>query len=150
MSEAPADQTAAPRPLSQVTESDAALLFHDSYVMHIKTHLCTSCQCGERFSQLFEVWAHPTKTRKTNLHVLRAVTSLQLKDLEIVYIELPQTTVPLCSECVNTFVHPNRVSTIGVASRAAWAETLRRKYAPAEPAEGPSNRAKHTPTLEDL
>lgn len=125
------------RPLPLITESDAALLFHDSYVMHIKTHLCASCQCGERFSQMFEVWAHPTKTRANNLHVLRAVTGTQLKDLEIVYIELPATGIPLCSECVSTFVHPNRISTIGIASREAWAETLRRKYAPEpKPASG--------------
>lgn len=135
-----------PKPV-QITESDAALLFHDSYVMHITTKHCVSCSCSERFSTMFEVWAHPTKTRTTNLHVLRAVTGTVLKDLEVIYLELPHVNVPLCSECVNTFVHPNRVSTIGVASRAAWAETLRRKYAE-EPKVAKAE--KHVPTLGDL
>lgn len=133
---------------AQLTESDANLLFHDSYVMHIKTNMCASCACGERHSELFEVWAHPTKTRTSNLHVLRKVTGhVVLKDLEIVYIELPATPIPLCSECVNTFVHPNRSSTIGIASREAWAETLRRKYTP-EPT--PVKTGKIEPTLDQL
>lgn len=130
----------------QLTEGDANLLFHDSYVMHIKTNQCLSCGCGERHSQIFEVWAHPTKTRTSNLHVLRTVTSHQLKDLEIAYIELPPSSILLCSECVNTFVHPNRSSTIGIASREAWAETLRRKYTPV-PTAAP---AQAEPTLEML
>lgn len=135
-----------PKPF--VSESDAALLIHDSYVMHIKTHHCTSCQCSERFSQLFEVWTHPTKTRSTGLTVLKA-TGPALKDLEIAYIELPATNIPLCEECVNTFVHPNRVSTIGMASREAWAETLRRKYTP-EPAPLARSESKPQPSLDML
>lgn len=131
-----------------VSESDAALLIHDSYVMHIKTQHCTSCSCSERFSQMFEVWTHPTKTRSTGLTVLKATGPL-LKDLDIAYIELPATSIPLCEECVNTFVHPNRVSTIGMASREAWAETLRRKYAP-EPQSASDSKAKPSPTLNML
>lgn len=137
------------KPHPQLTEGDASLLTLDSYVMHIRTHQCTSCQCGERFSSLFEVWTHPTKTRTSNLHVLRAVTQPALKDLAIVYIELPATSVPLCSECVNTFVHPNRISTIGVASREAWAETLRRKYTP-EPVADKTASTKPAPSLDML
>lgn len=143
----PSPETPATRsPPPSITESDAALLFHDSYVMHMNTQLCESCKCGERFSQLFEVWVHPTKTRATNLHVLRKAIGLVLKDLEIAYIDLPPIRIPLCTECVNTFVHPNRTSTIGLGSREAWAETLRRKYTP-EPA-SPTKRPE--PTLEML
>lgn len=153
MSDNIVQMAAAQRPPAKpnITESDAALLIHTSYVMHIKTQHCTSCACTERFNAMFEVWTHPTKTRTTGLNVLRAVLGLQLKDLEIAYIELPSVNIPLCSECVNTFVHPNRVSTIGIASRAAWAETLRRKYTP-EPkaAEGPSSKPAHVPTLGEL
>lgn len=133
----------------QLTEGDAALLFHDSYVMHIKTALCASCSCGERHSEMFEVWAHPTKTRTSNLHVLRKVIGTHLKDLEIVYIELPPISIPLCSECVNTFVHPNRSSTIGVATREAWADTLRRKYTP-EPTPAAKSTSRPAPTLDQL
>jgi hypothetical protein len=135
------------RPAPMLTESDAALLIHDSYVMHRKTQLCESCGCGEQFSELFEVWIHPTKTRSTNLHVLRRAGAGALKDLEIAYISLPSISIPLCSECVETFVHPNRISTIGMASRAAWMDTLRRKYTPAEAAKP---AAKPEPSLDQL
>lgn len=135
----PLNAQSAVRPV-QITESDAALLIHDSYVMHIKTQHCTSCQCSERFSSLFECWTHPTKTKTSGLNVLKAAASGQLKDLEIAYIELPSISVHLCSECVNTFVHPNRSSTIGLASREAWAETLRRKYTPEPSAQRASGK----------
>lgn len=136
------------RPLTpMVTESDAALLTHDSYVMHIRTQHCTSCSCGERFSTMFEVWTHPTKTRSTGLNVLRPVLGTILKDLTIAYIELPMIVIPLCSECVDTFVHPNRTSTIGVASREAWADTLKRKYTP-DPVASPKGKVE--PTLDML
>ena len=132
----------------QITESDAKLLTLDSYVMHIHTQNCISCECSERFSQLFEVWTHPTKTRATNLHVLRRTTTLALVDLEITYIELPPVRIHLCCECVNTFVHPNRTSTIPAVSREAWADTLRRKYTPQDT---PSRAATRTePTLDQL
>lgn len=130
----------------QLTPSDAALLTLDSYVMHIKTNHCTSCSCSERYSEMFEVWVHPTKTATSGLNVLRKVVGTTLKDLEIAYIELPPKQIPLCEECVNTFVHPERLSTIGVASREAWAETLRRKYTP-EPAKP---AGKPEPTLDML
>src|SRR5258706_678833 len=95
---APHDAARAAAP-PKISESEADQLQLDSFVMHIKTHLCSNCGCGEQFSDLFEVWAHPTKTGgRSALHVLRPATTLHR--LPIAYILFPINMVPICSECV--------------------------------------------------
>jgi hypothetical protein len=129
----------------RITESEAKELLLDSYVMYIHTHTCTNCECGERFSELFEVWAHPTKTRTTALNVLRPATRLD-HSLQLAYIELPERPIPVCSDCAPTY-DIGASPPIPALSREEWAATLKRKYAPPA-ASQPKKPA--PPTLDQL
>ena len=128
-----------------LTESTASEMLHDSYVLHCSKQLCLNCGCGEEYSTLFEVWVHPTKTARTGLTSQRLPGPTPLKDLPFAFIRLPTRSIPVCSECIETF-EPAGTKPIPLASREAWADTLRRKYAP-EPAKAAE---KFTPTLESL
>ena len=135
----------------KLSESEAAELQLDSYVMHIHNHRCQRCDCVERFSYLFEVWVHPTKTRSSALNVLKPATTLQR--LAIAYIELPELPILICSDCIEGFQHHELTdSVLPVANPAAWRETLQRKYTP-QPAAKPAPTAtteKKEPTLDQL
>lgn len=132
----------------KLSESEAAELQLDSYVMHIHNHRCLACDCVERFSHLFEVWIHPTKTRTTALNVLKPAMSLQ--HLPIAYIDLPELPIPVCSDCIETFQHRElATSVLPAADPASWRETLRRKYTPA-PAAKPAAEPKKEPSLDQL
>lgn len=112
----------------QLSEAEAAALVHDSYLAQIRSNLCTHCGCGERWIELYEVWVHPTSTRHTKLAVKRPTTKL-LQGFDLVYFEVGQTNVPVCSECIVNYKVDEKAAA-PAASREAWALTLARKYAP--------------------
>ena len=136
----------------QITASESQELALDSYVMYIHNHECTACGCCEQFSQIFEVWLHPTKTRLTNFRDLRPAVGA-LKPLPLRYIEAPHQTIPICSDCVSLYRAPQgeRIKPI---SNMDWQETLKRKYAPpaAEPkvAKQSASPQKAVPTLDQI
>lgn len=136
------------RPLP-LTESEAAALTLDSYLVQVHNHLCANCGCGERFISLFEVWTHPTKTNESR-YIVKKPTNKIVAGLEIAYMELRAIETPICSECVynaKAGVKYNDSTTIFPAlSEKSWAETLARKYAPEpKPASG-----RPEPTLDQL
>lgn len=129
----------------KISEGEAKELILDSYVMYVHTHTCTNCECGERFSQLFEVWAHPTKTRTTGFRDLRPAGRID-RSLQISYIELARQSIPICSDCVAQY--ETTESERPAVSREAWAATLKRKYTP--PASPVKKSTPAVPTLDDL
>lgn len=114
----------------KLTETEAIELKLDSYMMQIHHTTCLRCKSGEQYSQLFEVWIHPIKTRHTGYRDLRPATQF-LRDLPMSYIELPTRAIPICSDCVHTYQCSAAPIPANAASNAAWAETLKRKYAAA-------------------
>lgn len=137
------------RPNQTVTESDAAALQLTSYVMHIRSHQCAHCQSGAEWSELYEVWTHPTKTSLSALNVLRPTATLH-GGMEIVYISLSIKTVPICSECVAGITTDDLPRPLPAASRSSWADTIKRKALDAVEAARSAPRQTHTPKLEDL
>lgn len=134
-----------------VSESDAAIMQLDSYVLHRGRQHCANCDCIESYSTLFEVWIHPTKTARSGLTTLRLHgAGRDLKNLPIAHITLPIREVPVCDDCIEWYQGVHGFKAVGSASREAWADTLRRKYAP-EPSrsESPESR-KPTPTVDML
>jgi len=138
----------------RATETESKELIHDSYVMYIHTNICSRCGCGERYHELFEVWVHPVKTRTTGLRQQRRLMTTQLQDKHISYIELPDQSVPICSDCVSTYKSSTDKTPTAEPSLSAWADTLKRKAAdaakPAEKIARTSAPAKRIPTLDEL
>ena len=136
----------------QITASESQELALDSYVMYIHNHECSTCGCCEQFSQIFEVWLHPTRTRLSNFRTLRPIVGA-LKPIGLHYIELQHTTIPICSDCVPLYRAPQGEKNKPISS-VAWEETLKRKYAPqaAEPkvAKQSATPQKAVPTLDQI
>lgn len=133
-----------------VTESEAKELALDSYVTYIHTQYCITCGAVETFSQCYEVWLHPTKTRNSNLRDLRPAGKT-LKPIPMAKLAIPIKHIPICARCVDNYKAPTPVQTTNAAD---WEATLRRKYepAPAEPkvATKSAKPAKHIPTLDQI
>jgi hypothetical protein len=122
----------------------------DSYVMHVHTHHCRNCTSTEQFSSLYEVWVDP---RRPTTRQLKPYTScLPLRGLHINYINLPAHTIPICSDCISTY---HREAAATPLNPTSWAETIKRKYAPApatptKPAPAKVTPLRAIPNLEDL
>lgn len=116
-------------PLSKLTEGEAAQLQHDSYLAQIRSQICSNCHCGERWIELYEVWVNPIVTARSKLAIRRPTTTIK-QGFELQYFEMPQTEIPVCSECIPTF-KVDEANAIPVASREQWALTLQRKHTPA-------------------
>lgn len=112
-----------------LTESEAANLQHDSYLAQIKSQICSNCQCGERWLELYEVWVSPLATARSKLTVRRPTTTLKA-GLDLNYFEMAEVEVPVCSECIVNF-KLDEAAAIPVATREQWALTLQRKHTPA-------------------
>lgn len=117
---------------NKLTESEADSLMHDAYLVQIREQSCHHCQSGEQWSELFEVWTHPTKTHRTAAYVLRPTVTLRA-GYDVSYTRLPTVVVPVCSDCIETY-NPEHGSVVPAASHEAWKATLLRKYAPVEAA----------------
>ena len=117
----------------QISESESRELRLDSYVTYIHHHQCANCGCVEMFSQIFEVWLHPVKTRITTFRDLRPLTGLSLQPLQMAQIPVPAKQVPICSHCIGAYKAQGQEAQIITSSQ--WEETLRRKYAPPPPVE---------------
>ena len=136
-----------------ITESESRELALDSYVLYAHTNNCANCGNTEKYSQLYEVWLHPTKTRSSNLRDLRPPAG-KLKDLPIFQVAAAPRAIPICTECATRAPRAagGRPIQVMPLSREAWAETLKRKYAP--PAASPPKAAPPTrkvvPTLDQI
>jgi protein-arginine kinase activator protein McsA len=133
-----------------VSEADADMLELNSYLLSIKSHTCRNCQKHHSWSELQEVWTHPTKTVSSALRVLRFTQSIQ-KGYEVAYINHAPMETPVCHECVTTFASEG-TRTSSAIDATAWAQTLRRKaqeqQADKRAAANPSPR--RAPTLGEL
>lgn len=129
-----------------LSEAEAAAYQHDSYLVHIREQSCQNCQSGERWSELFEVWAHPVHTRRTSAIQLRPTLVLR-KGFPISYTSIPTVAVPVCSDCIEKFNPEEGSELIPALSHSAWRDTLRRKYTPEE--KKPSG-SRPEPTLDQL
>jgi hypothetical protein len=135
----------------QISETESKEMILDSYVTHIHTHTCSACGGKERFSQIFEVWCHPTKTRSTRLTSLRPVVGLDLKPLNMAIVPVPAKQIPICCSCASSYRVVGKPELVTVqSSNDRWQETLHRKYAePPKPAQ-PAAPAKIIPSLDQL
>ena len=130
-----------------ISETTASEMVIDSYLMQRSRQRCLCCDSVEAYSTIFEVWTHPTKTRTTGVRSLRVFAPLtKLKALPMAIVDLPERVVQCCYDCVETFEIEGE-NPIAPASREAWEETLRRKYAAPEPK---LTSEKHVPSLESL
>lgn len=135
------------KPLSpKLSEAEAAAYQHDSYLVQIREQSCQNCQACERWSELFEVWAHPIHTRRTSAIQLRPTLTLR-KGFPISYTHIPSVTAPVCSDCIEKFNPEESGGVFPAVSHEAWRDTLRRKYTPEEK-KAPSSRPE--PTLDQL
>ena len=129
----------------RLTEAEAAQFTHESYLIQIREQSCTHCGSGERWSEIFEVWTHPVQTRRTSAINLRPSLTLR-KGMLVGYTTIPAVQVPVCSDCIATFNPEEGAALVPAVSRAAWQDTLMRKYAPE-----PKPQAKlNVPTLDQL
>jgi len=110
----------------QITESESRELRLDSYVTYVHHHHCRNCGCDETFSQIYEVWLHPTSTRITTFKDLRPLAGLELLPLHMARIDVQVKQIPLCCQCVGTY--RARGQGPKVVTNQEWQETLRRKY----------------------
>ena len=135
-----------------ITESESHELALDSYVMYLNLQTCATCGATEKWSQIYEVWLHPTKTRLSNFKDLRPISGPLKPSLSIAALQTRAKSIALCSHCVPYIpkVTGHRI----IASSAEWEETLKRKYA--APAAQEPRVAKRTtpqravPTLDEL
>jgi hypothetical protein len=112
----------------KISETESHELALDSYVMYLHTQTCATCRAAESWSQIYEVWTHPTKTRTSNYRELRPLGGKTLKqDLPIAALARKPMTVPICTICVNH--HAPKFGMKVVVSETEWQETLKRKYA---------------------
>lgn len=118
--------------IHRLSETDQNELKLDSYHMYIHHTSCIRCGSGEQYSELQEVWIHPTKTRTTGLKVMRPAAE-PLKPVNMTFHHKPTRQIPICSDCVHTYQTPAKGAPDNVASMAEWAETLKRKYEPSTP-----------------
>ena len=130
-----------------ITESESHELALDSYVLYAHTNNCANCGKMEKYSQLYEVWLHPTKTRNSNLRDLRPVAG-KLKELPIYQVAAAPRAIPVCTECATGAPRcaGGRPIQVMPLSREAWAETLKRKYAQPTAAEVKVARTTATPS----
>ena len=134
--------------LSLAQERDLVL---DSYVMHINTHHCRACGCTEQFSTLYEVWVLPKQPTTRRLTPRMSVLPLK-PDLRVAYINMRERTIPICSDCVATYAKTVDETPLPPADPGQWAETIKRKYAPAPSAPKLARPAgvKAVPSIDDL
>ena len=134
--------------LSLAQERDLVL---DSYVMHINTHHCRNCTSTEQFSTLYEVWVLPKNPATRRL--TPRMSTLHLKsDLRVAYIKMRERTIPICSDCVAGYARTVDETPLPPADPGQWAETIKRKYAPAPSAPKLARPAgvKAVPSIDDL
>ena len=134
--------------LSLAQERDLVL---DSYVMHINTHHCRNCTSTEQFSTLYEVWVLPKNPTTRRLTPRMSVLPLK-PDLRVAYINMRERTIPICSDCVATYAKTVDETPLPPADPGQWAETIKRKYAPAPSAPKLARPAgvKAVPSIDDL
>lgn len=139
------------RTLPMLSETESASLVLNSYVMHITTQLCQHCSNGERFSQIFEVWTHPTHTRLSKFNKLLPLFGTKIdQTLPLASIELPSKPIPFCSDCLPSAMLLFGHTGATFDSRAAWRDTLQRKAQQDHTAEQRTATAKPAPTLDML
>lgn len=131
------------KPQTQISESESRELVLDSYVMYIHNNPCDGCGRVERFSQCFEVWLHPTKTRTSGFRDLRPATRIN-PDLAMATVSGSHKTIPVCVSCA---VPHHAKDAPPHLSSAAWAETLKRKYMAAPKPEPKVAKASATPKV---
>jgi hypothetical protein len=130
----------------QLSETEAAALQHDSYVLQKRMNICRRCGGMETFTELYEVWCHPTRTGKTGLIQRRKCSEIKL-GYPIASVMTPSTSLPVCMACVETY-DPAGAANFPPVSAGQWQETLKRKYAPqVDEAKKPG---KLTPSLDML
>jgi hypothetical protein len=138
---------------NQITETESRDMMLDSYVTHIRNHRCTNCGQTETFTQCFEVWLHPTKTRSSNLRDLRAVVGDTLKPLNMAVLTVPEKKIPICHHCASQYRVVGRPEiVIARSTNEQWQETLRRKHAQAqtEKVAKPAAPVKTVPRLDQI
>ena len=134
--------------LSLAQERDLVL---DSYVMHINTHHCRNCTSTEQFSTLYEVWVLPKNPTTRRLTPRMSVLPLK-PDLRVAYINMRERTIPICSDCVAGYARTIDETPLPPADPGQWAETIKRKYAPAPSVLKVATRTnpKAIPSIDDL
>jgi len=136
----------------QISENESKEMVLDSYVTHIHTSECNKCGTHEVWSQVFEVWCHPTKTRSTRLTSLRPVVGLDLKPLNMAIVDVPTKRIPICHHCAHAYKVVGKPEVVTVASsNQRWQETIQRKYAePPKPQASPAPATKAVPRLDQI
>src|SRR5215471_5146208 len=134
----------------QISENESKEMLLDSYVTHIHIHEC-NCGAFETWSQVFEVWCHPTKTRTTRLTLLRPVVGLELKPLSMTVVQVPRKRIPICHRCAHGYKVTGKPEIVTVqSSNERWQETLHRKYAEPSKAPAPAAPVKAVPRLDQI
>lgn len=139
------------------TESETKELFFDSYVTLIHTQHC-ACGETEHYSQCYEVWLHPTKTRSSNLRDLRPLVGPLDTAKPMAHVARPARMIPVCCFCISAYKAEG--NTIAPINPMQWQETLLRKaLAAAQPevrvaksptAPAPTKPKRMIPTLDQI
>lgn len=110
-----------------LSESEAGQFELSSYVLIARTHHCKHCFAVQNWSDLHEVWTHPTKTALTNAKILKAAAFVA-PGYDIATVNTPIITVPICHECADKIDESHNANRVFPAlSYSAWADTLQRK-----------------------
>jgi hypothetical protein len=126
------------------TENSMTNFVRHGYLLYIRKQTCSHCGAVHVYSDLNEV------------HVARNGADRRLfprcKRIEpgwpVEYSNLPDDTVPVCHSCVSHFMQDSVTAPIDPLQ---WAETLKRKYAPAaSPAKASAPSHPRNPTIDDL
>jgi len=132
----------------QLSEGESRQLVFDSYVLHAHAQTCLGCGSTERYTQIYEVWVHPTKS----IQNLRPVAGTINSAKPIYQVAVKPRAIPVCVACATISVYQSAPDNVIPVSREAWAETLRRKYAPqaAETKVAKATPTKVVPTLDEI
>lgn len=120
--------TVPPRPL---TEGESAQFELSSYVLISRSHACASCTQIQTYSDINEVWTHPTKTALSNAKILKAARTIK-PGYPIASVATPVVSIPICHECIDgADFFPEQTHESGrefpPLSMTEWASTIQRK-----------------------
>lgn len=115
-----------PEPAARkISEGEAGQFEMSSYVLIARTHSCTNCNAIQNFSDLHEVWTHPTKTALSSAKIMKAARRVE-SGFDIATVVTPVIVVPVCHECVGT-IDSSANRAFPAVSYSAWSDTLKRK-----------------------
>lgn len=121
------------------------------YLLHIRTQHCSNCGAKSTYTSVNDIYVRK-HGESVDRQMFPRVTRIE-PGYPVEHSKLPDETIPVCHQCINSF---NNQPQADLISEAEWAATLKRKYAaepPPKAAARPTQQTSHfprNPTIDDL